>query len=172
MAPCEVAVLGTGTMGAGMVRSLRRADLPVRMWNRDPAKARALTGTGARAFDRPDEAARGADVVLTMVLDTDAVEEVIRRAAPAAGTVWLQASTVGIEGVRRMIDTAGELGLVLVDAPVLGTKEPAEKGALVVLASGPEEAPRARHAGARRHRVEDLVAGPGRRGQPAEAGLQ
>src|SRR3954447_22928321 len=134
-----VAVLGTGTMGAGMVRSLRRAGLPVRMWNRDPAKARALTGTGAQAFDRPDEAARGADVVLTMVLDTDAVEAVIRRAAPAAGTVWLQASTVGVDGVRRTIDTAEEFGLVLVDAPVLGTKEPAEKGALVVLASGPEE---------------------------------
>jgi 3-hydroxyisobutyrate dehydrogenase len=135
-----VAVLGTGTMGAGMVRSLRRADLPVRMWNRNPDKARALTDTGARAFDSPDEAARGADVVLTMLLDTDAVEEVIRRAGAAAGTVWLQASTVGVDGVQRTIDTASELGLVLVDAPVLGTKEPAEKGALVVLASGPEEA--------------------------------
>ena len=133
-----VAVLGTGTMGAGMVRSLRRADLPVRMWNRDPAKARALTDTGAQAYDSPDEAARGADVVLTMVFDVDAVEEVIRRAAPAAGTVWLQASTVGVDGVRRTIEIADELGLVLVDAPVLGTKEPAEKGALVVLASGPE----------------------------------
>src|SRR3954447_2104999 len=134
-----VAVLGTGTMGAGMVRSLRRADLPVRMWNRNPDRARALADTGARAYDAPDEAARGADVVLTMVLDTDAVDEVIRRAAPAAGTVWLQASTVGVDGVRRTIDTAEEFGLVLVDAPVLGTKEPAEKGALIVLASGPEE---------------------------------
>ena len=135
-----VAVLGTGTMGAGMVRSLRRADLPVRMWNRDRAKAQALTDTGAQACDSPDEAARGAAVVLTMVLDTDAVDDVIRRAAPAAGTVWLQASTVGIDGVQRTIDTARDLDLVLVDAPVLGTKEPAEKGALVVLASGPEEA--------------------------------
>ncbi|NYJ07376.1 NAD(P)-dependent oxidoreductase [Petropleomorpha daqingensis] len=135
-----VAVLGTGTMGAGMVRSLRRADLPVRMWNRDPAKARALTDTGAEAFDSPGEAVSGADVVLTMVFDLDAVDEVIRRAAPAAGTIWLQASTVGVDGVQRTIDTARELDLVLVDAPVLGTKEPAEQGALVVLASGPEEA--------------------------------
>jgi 3-hydroxyisobutyrate dehydrogenase len=134
-----VAVLGTGTMGAGMVRSLRRADLPVRMWNRDPAKARALTGTGAQACDSPEEAARGADVVLTMVFDVDAVDDVIRRAAPAAGTVWLQASTVCVDGVGRTVATADELGLVLVDAPVLGTREPAEKGALVVLASGPEE---------------------------------
>lgn len=135
-----VAVLGTGRMGAGMVRSLRRADLPVRTWNRDPGKARALTGTGARAYDSPAEAASGADVVLTMVLDADAAVDVVTRAAPAAGTVWLQASTVGIEGARRTIDVARDLELVLVDAPVLGTREPAEQGALVVLASGPEEA--------------------------------
>src|SRR4051794_41966519 len=88
MAGPAVAVLGTGTMGAGMVRSLRRADLPVRMWNRDPAKARALTGTGAEACRSPDEAARGADVVLTMVLDTDAVDDVIRRGAPAPRPGW------------------------------------------------------------------------------------
>ena len=135
-----VAVLGTGTMGAGMVRSLRRAGLPVRMWNRDPAKARALTDTGAQACDSPAEAADGADVVLTMVFDVDAVDDVIRRAAPAAGTVWLQASTVGVDGVQRTVETARELDLVLVDAPVLGTREPAEKGVLVVLASGPEDA--------------------------------
>ena len=135
-----VAVLGTGTMGAGMVRSLRRAGLPVRMWNRDPGKARALTDTGAQPCDTPAEAADGADVVLTMVFDVDAVDDVIRRAAPAAGTVWLQASTVGVDGVQRTVETARELDLVLVDAPVLGTKEPAEKGALVVLASGPDDA--------------------------------
>ena len=135
-----VAVLGTGTMGAGMVRSLRRADLPVRMWNRDPAKARALTDTGAEAFDSPAEAVRGADVVLTMLLDADAVLDVIRAAAPAAGTTWLQASTVGVEGADRTAEAARELGLVLVDCPVLGTKQPAEQGKLVLLASGPAEA--------------------------------
>jgi 3-hydroxyisobutyrate dehydrogenase len=134
-----VAVLGTGTMGAGIVRSLRRADLPVRMWNRDISKARALTDPGAEAFDSPADAVAGADVVLTMVFDADAAIDVIRRAAPAAGTVWLQCTTVGVDGVDRTIATAAELGLVLVDCPVLGTKEPAEKGTLVMLASGPEE---------------------------------
>jgi 3-hydroxyisobutyrate dehydrogenase len=140
MAGPAVAVLGTGTMGAGMVRSLRRADLPVRMWNRDPAKARALTGTGAEAFGAPAEAVRGADVVLTMLLDADAVLDVIRSAAPTAGTTWLQASTVGVEGAGRTAEVARELGLVLVDCPVLGTKQPAEQGKLVLLASGPAEA--------------------------------
>ncbi|SDD51163.1 3-hydroxyisobutyrate dehydrogenase [Geodermatophilus telluris] len=127
-------------MGAGMVSSLRRAGLPVRVWNRDPAKARALTDTGAAAFDSPAEAARGADVVLTMLLDADAVLDVVRQAAPAAGTTWLQTSTVGVEGADRTVAAARELDLVLVDCPVLGTKEPAATGALTLLASGPEEA--------------------------------
>ncbi|RBY97684.1 NAD(P)-dependent oxidoreductase [Blastococcus sp. TF02-8] len=134
-----VAVLGTGTMGAGMVGSLRRAGFPVRMWNRDGAKAQALAGTGAEAFDSPDEAVRGADVVLTMLLDADAVADVIRRAAPGAGTVWLQTATVGLEGSDRLVELARELDLVLVDCPVLGTKKPAEQGKLVMLASGPDD---------------------------------
>ena len=133
-----VAVLGTGTMGAGMVRSLRRAGLPVRMWNRAPAKAQALTGTGAEAHPYPAEAVAGADVVLTMLFDADAAIDVIRQAAPPAGTTWLQCSTVGVDGAERTAAAAEDLGLVLVDCPVLGTKEPAEKGALVMLASGPE----------------------------------
>jgi 3-hydroxyisobutyrate dehydrogenase len=134
-----VAVLGTGTMGAGMVRSLRRAGLPVRMWNRAAEKAQALTGSGAEVFGSPAEAVAGADVVLTMLFDADAAIDVIRQAAPPAGTTWLQCSTVGVEGADQVAATAAELGLVLVDCPVLGTKEPAEKGALVLLASGPDQ---------------------------------
>ncbi|WP_138757998.1 NAD(P)-dependent oxidoreductase [Modestobacter altitudinis] len=134
-----VAVLGTGTMGAGMVRSLRRAGIPVRAWNRDAAKAQALTDTGAEAHGSPAEAVAGVDVVLTMLFDADAAIDVVRRAAPAAGTTWLQCSTVGVEGAERTAAVAAELGLALVDCPVLGTKEPAEKGALVMLASGPEQ---------------------------------
>jgi 3-hydroxyisobutyrate dehydrogenase len=139
MAGPTVAVLGTGTMGAGMVTSLRRAGLPVRMWNRDVEKAQALTGTGAEAFGSSAEAADGADVVLTMLLDADAVLDVVRQAAPAAGTTWLQTSTVGVEGADRTVQAARDLDLVLVDCPVLGTREPAAEGALTLLASGPEE---------------------------------
>jgi 3-hydroxyisobutyrate dehydrogenase len=140
MSTPTVTVLGTGTMGAGMVRSLRRARIPVRMWNRDGAKARALTDIGAEAFESPAEAAEGADVVLTIVFDADAAIDVIRQARPAEGTVWLQCTTVGVEGAERTIDVGRDLGLVLVDAPVLGTRKPAEEGTLTVLASGPQQA--------------------------------
>jgi 3-hydroxyisobutyrate dehydrogenase len=139
MANPVVAVLGTGTMGAGMVRSLRRAGLPVRIWNRAAEKAQALTDSGAEVHGSPAEAVAGADVVLTMVFDADAAIDVVRQSAPPAGTTWLQCSTVGVEGADRVAATAAELGLVLVDCPVLGTKQPAEAGALVLLASGPEE---------------------------------
>ncbi len=135
-----VTVLGAGTMGAGMVRSLRRAGLPVRVWNRDVGKARALTDVGAVACDSPAEAADGAHVVLTMLHDADAVTDAIRRAAPAPGTVWLQTATVGLDGVERTIAVAEELGVELVDCPVMGTRKPAEEGALVLLASGSESA--------------------------------
>ena len=136
----RVAVLGAGTMGAGMVRSLRRAGIPVRVWNRDGAKARALVDVGAEPADSPAEAARDADVVLTILMDADTVIDAVRRAAPAPGTVWLQAATVGLEGVERTIAAARELGLELVDCPVLGTRKPAEDGTLVLLASGSDEA--------------------------------
>lgn len=136
----SVAVLGAGTMGAGMVRSLRRAGLAVRVWNRDGAKARALTDVGAVACASPAEAADGADVVITMLHDADAVTEAIRRAAPTPGTVWLQTATVGLDGVERTIALARELGVELVDCPVMGTRKPAEEGALVLLASGSESA--------------------------------
>jgi 3-hydroxyisobutyrate dehydrogenase len=78
-------------------------------------------------------------VVLTMLLDADAVLDVVGQTSPAPGTVWLQTSTVGLEGADRTVAAAREQDLVLVDCPVLGTRQPAEKGTLVLLASGPEE---------------------------------
>src|SRR5689334_16861511 len=77
-----------------------------------------------------------------MLFDVDAVASVLEEARGhlAEGAVWLQQSTVGVAGAERLAKLAEELGVTYVDAPVLGTKKPAEDGALVVLASGPEEA--------------------------------
>ena len=137
-----VALLGTGTMGTGMARNILRAGLPLRVWNRTTAKARPLADEGAEVAESPADAVRGADVVVTMLFDTDSVLDALEQARDglATGTVLLQQSTVGVEGNERVAAFAGELGLVHVDAPVLGTKKPAEDGALVVLASGPDDA--------------------------------
>lgn len=133
----RVALLGTGTMGAGMARSLLRAGLDVAVWNRSPAKAAPLAGDGATVCAEPDAAVRGADVVLTMLYDADSVLEVVRVAAPAMGdSVWVQSATIGLDGIRRVAAFAEEHGLRVLDAPVLGTKKPADEGELVVLVSG------------------------------------
>ena len=130
-----VAVLGTGTMGAPMASNLAEAGLDVRAWNRTTEKARAVDG--AQVCETPAEAADGADFVLTLLSDGDAVEETVRE-LDFGGAAWLQMSTVGIEATERLMELAGDAPFV--DAPVVGTKQPAEKGELIVLASGPREA--------------------------------
>jgi 3-hydroxyisobutyrate dehydrogenase len=138
----KVAVLGTGIMGYAMARNLLSDGMEVRAWNRSRAKAESLAEDGAEVADGPADAARGADFLLTMLSDTDAIEEAVGGdvlSGLAEGGVWLQMSTVGEEGNARLSEMARESGVPYVDAPVLGTKQPAEQGQLVVLASGPEE---------------------------------
>jgi 3-hydroxyisobutyrate dehydrogenase len=135
----SVAVLGTGIMGAPMARNLAKAGLEVRAWNRTREKAEPLAGDGVTAVDSPAEAAAGADALVTMLADGDAVEDVANDAlSEAGGTLWLQMSTVGLAAARELAKLAEDAGSPFVDCPVLGTKQPAEQGELVVLASGPE----------------------------------
>jgi 3-hydroxyisobutyrate dehydrogenase len=137
-----VALLGTGTMGAGMARNIAAAGIPLKVWNRTREKAEPLAEAGAVVAESPAEAVRDADIVITMLFDADSVETALDQARDGLkqGAVLLQQSTVGVEGADRLAARAEELGLVYVDAPVLGTKKPAEDGALVILASGPDEA--------------------------------
>ncbi|MGW0282543.1 NAD(P)-dependent oxidoreductase [Streptomyces sp. NPDC003236] len=136
-----VAVLGTGIMGAAMARNIARAGLGVRAWNRTREKAEPLAADGIRVTGTPAEAVEGADVVLTMLYDGNTALEVMREAAPAlrSGAVWAQCTTAGTGLVADLAGFAAEHGLVFYDAPVLGTRQPAEAGQLTVLAAGPEE---------------------------------
>ncbi|MGG5258232.1 NAD(P)-dependent oxidoreductase [Phycicoccus avicenniae] len=132
----RVAVLGTGIMGAGMARSLRRAGHEVRAWNRTAERAEPLADDGVTVARSVAEAVDGAEVVVTMLFDTEATLAVGREVVAAApGATWLQCGTVGVEGAARVAEVGGDRVL---DAPVLGTRKPAEEGALVVLLSGPE----------------------------------
>lgn len=136
-----VAVLGAGgTMGQGMARNLLGAGFAVRAWNRTTEKARALADDGADICDTAADAVTDAGVVLTVLSDADAVIETMQAAVHALGddVVWVQASTVGLEGTERCAALATEHALTLVDAPVLGTKAPAEAGELIVIAAGPD----------------------------------
>ncbi len=134
-----VTVLGTGIMGAAMARNLARAGHPVTAWNRSRAKAEPLAADGIRIADTPEDAVRDADTVLTMLYDGPAALDVMRRAAPGlrSGAAWVQSATAGIDAIGALADFARAHGLVFFDAPVLGTREPAEAGRLLVLAAGP-----------------------------------
>jgi 3-hydroxyisobutyrate dehydrogenase len=136
----RIAVLGTGLMGAPMARNLANAGHEVRAWNRTIEKALPLRDDGIEVCPDPAAAANRCDAVMTMLADADAVLAVGSEARLATGQRWWQASTIGLEGTERCAALAGDAGAALVDAPVLGTRQPAEDGKLVVLASGPADA--------------------------------
>ncbi len=130
-------VIGTGIMGAGMARSLARAGHDVAVWNRTRERAEPLAADGIRVAEDVAAAVDGADVVITMLFDTEATARVGREVVAhlGDGSVWMQCATVGVEGARAVHEIGGDR---MLDAPVLGTRKPAEDGTLVVLLSGPQ----------------------------------
>jgi 3-hydroxyisobutyrate dehydrogenase len=157
-----IAVLGAGgTMGFPIARNIAGAGLPTRAWNRTIDKAKPLAAVGAYLARTPADAARGAGIVITMLADEGAVMQAMdgpdgalrvlsgaqqRNGTPADDpngpfhALWVQMSTIGLAATKRCAELANRAGVGFVDAPVLGTRQPAEQGKLVVLESGPEEA--------------------------------
>jgi 3-hydroxyisobutyrate dehydrogenase len=138
-----VALLGAGgTMGLPMARHIARSGIELRAWNRTRDKAEPATEDGVKLCDSPSQAAEAADVILTMLADADAVISSAREALPAAreDALWLQMSTIGEQGTDQCMELARAHEISFLDAPVLGTKQPAEQGRLVILASGRREA--------------------------------
>jgi len=141
-----VAVLGIGAMGHGMAASALRAGIPVIVWNRGREATGDLAGRGAQVATSAADAARRAAIVVTMVTDADAVISIARDQgmleALAPGAIWIQMSTIGVAGIDRVaaLASAERPDVVLLDAPVSGSKDPAERGQLTIFASGPGEA--------------------------------
>ncbi len=133
-------------MGSAMARNLLRAGLRVGVWDRTAAKADRLTGAGATAHPGPDVAAANADVVITMLSDGPALTSVavgqgmLKALRPRA--IWSQMGTIGVRAIEELGDTVARQrpDLQFVDAPVSGTRGPAEAGQLLILASGPQSA--------------------------------
>jgi 3-hydroxyisobutyrate dehydrogenase len=137
----DVTVLGTGTMGTGMTHALVRAGHTVTVWNRSPERAEPLSRDGAHVVSSAATAVRDADVVVTMLTDGDATHEVMRttlRDVPR-DAVWAQMGTVGVAATDALAGLAGDAGVAFADAPVSGTKAPAERGELLVLAAAPRD---------------------------------
>jgi len=141
-----VAVLGTGIMGAAMTRNLLAAGLPTTVWDRSKEATAALAAAGAVAAGSAAEAVGGAQVVITMLPTAAAVQSVmfadgVVQRLPE-GTVWAQMGTIGVEATTGLASRLGQLrpDAMFVDAPVSGSKGPAEAGELLILASGPDAA--------------------------------
>ncbi|AZC24665.1 MULTISPECIES: NAD(P)-dependent oxidoreductase [Pseudomonas] len=137
----SVAVLGIGIMGAAVARNLQRRGFAVRAWNRTPQRAQALQEEGVQVFEQAVDAVRGAEVIITLAKDGPAVLAAMEQAGPALepGMLWLQMATVGVQACDELHGFAQARGLVFYDAPVLGTRQPAEQGQLLVLGAGPEK---------------------------------
>lgn len=138
----QLAFLGTGTMGLPMARNLLQAGFTVHAWNRTVDRAKPLADDGAELFDDAAAAADGCPLMITMLSDADSVLAVAEAAlsAPDPPDVWIQMSTIGVAGAERCAELADDRDVSYVDAPVLGTRAPAEQGKLVILAAGPEAA--------------------------------
>ncbi len=139
----RVAVLGTGIMGSAMAGRLVAAGLATTGWDRSPSAAAPLGQAGALVAETAAEAARDAGVVITMLPTADVVTAVVFdggvAGAFAPGAVWAQMGTIGVEATTGI---AARLGgqrpdVLFADAPVSGSKGPAESGELLILASGP-----------------------------------
>ena len=142
----KLAVLGLGTMGTAMAGSAVRSGIPVVVWDRRPGVSADLATQGVHMAQSVADAVGEADVVITMVTNADAVvslatdQGLIRALRP--GAVWAQMSTIGIEGTQRVVKLMSDQrpDTYFVDAPVSGSKVPAEQGKLLIFASGPDDA--------------------------------
>ena len=141
-----VAVLGTGIMGSAMARNLAGAGLRTTVWDRSPSATASLADAGAVVAASPQEAIRGTRLVITMLPTAAVIESVIFgdkvAEAFARDAVWAQMGTIGAAATSEIASRLGQLrpGVMFVDAPVSGSKGPAEAGQLLILASGPREA--------------------------------
>lgn len=142
----RVAVIGLGIMGSAMARNVVTAGFPTTVWNRSPSAAAPLVEAGASTVDNAVDAVRGADVVITMLPDAAVVTAVMVDGhvleAMAPGAVWAQMGTIGVQATIDLAASvrAARPDLRFVDAPVSGSKGPAEQAQLLILASGPDEA--------------------------------
>jgi 3-hydroxyisobutyrate dehydrogenase len=138
----RVAILGTGKMGGAMARRLNGAGHDLTLWNRTPERAKAV-GVGKVAAT-PAEAVTGAEIVISMLTDADAVRTAFLgeggAATAAQSQVFVEMSTAGPDVAKDIVPAIERAGAQFVEAPVLGSVGAVEAGTLIVLVSGREAA--------------------------------
>jgi 3-hydroxyisobutyrate dehydrogenase-like beta-hydroxyacid dehydrogenase len=139
-----VGLIGLGLMGKPMGRNLLKAGFPLVVWNRTAARADDLVSEGAKPGANPRETAAAADVLISIVSDPPALEEVLWGAQGAMdglrrGSIYMDSSTISPELARRAAAACGERGVDFLDAPVTGGDWGAKKGELVFMIGGKAE---------------------------------
>jgi 3-hydroxyisobutyrate dehydrogenase-like beta-hydroxyacid dehydrogenase len=136
----RVAFLGLGIMGSRMAANLVRAGFELTVWNRTADKAKQFAETHrATAAATPSEAADGAEIVITMLVDGPQVEAVLEAAAPGEGSLCVDCSTIGPAATLQIADRLAGRGAAIIDAPVTGSSPRAEDGTLTIMVGGAEQ---------------------------------
>jgi 3-hydroxyisobutyrate dehydrogenase-like beta-hydroxyacid dehydrogenase len=140
----KIGFLGLGIMGSAMAKNILKAGFPLQVYNRTPEKAKDLVAAGATLAPHPLSLTESADVIIAMVTGPEALDELLWGEQGAAGAFTAAKTFINMSSVppRYTRDLAGELaplGVAFIDAPVSGTKKPAEDGTLLILAGGDQE---------------------------------
>jgi 3-hydroxyisobutyrate dehydrogenase-like beta-hydroxyacid dehydrogenase len=140
----KVGFMGLGIMGSAMAANILKAGYPLTVYNRTRTKADPLAQAGAKVVDSPLALAESADVIIAMVTGPEALYELLWGEMGAAEgftpeKVFINMSSVAPSFTVEMAKTLAPSGARFIDAPVSGTKKPAEDGTLVILAGGSQE---------------------------------
>ena len=140
----RVGFIGIGLMGSQMSRKILEAKYPLTVWNRKKEKAGALISAGAKWAESPKAVAQASDLVITMVTDSAASEEVIcgkngilEGAHP--GLILIDMGSIAPEMSRSIAERARSKGVPMLDAPVTGNPKVASEGKLGIMVGGPKE---------------------------------
>lgn len=137
----QIGFIGLGTMGEPMAANLLAGGFPLVIWNRTAGRAERLEGLGARVVRDPDEVFAQCEIVLAMLADGPALDEVLGRGTPAfetrvKGHLLVNMATIPVAYARGLDDALREAGGTYVEAPVSGSRKPAEAGLLVAMLAG------------------------------------
>jgi 3-hydroxyisobutyrate dehydrogenase-like beta-hydroxyacid dehydrogenase len=141
----KIGFLGLGIMGGAMAANILRAGFPLMVYNRSPEKCEPLAQLGAGVASNPRHLAQATEVIIAMVTGPEALDALLWGQEGAAGAfnekkVFINMSSVPPRFTRELAEKLAPTGAIFIDAPVSGTKKPAEEGSLVILAGGKEEA--------------------------------
>jgi 3-hydroxyisobutyrate dehydrogenase-like beta-hydroxyacid dehydrogenase len=140
----KIGFMGLGIMGTPMAANLLKAGYPVMVYNRSPEKAEPLVKQGAGLASTPENLAKAAEVIIAMVTGPEALGDLLWGAQGAGGAfnsgkVFINMSSVAPRYTRDLAAQLAPTGVMFIDAPVSGTKKPAEDGTLIILAGGPQD---------------------------------